>query len=526
MDTPRYTVTITSLTRGWTHTVTQGDVVDRNVSLHLTDTFSLDWTFQDEQIPGQLEPMRVTFGFAAFSTADLPAMAEDDLVSVRVCLGASGPDLVNLLACRVAVPEVTLRPQSVRAAVMSVTAVDLLADLRGRLLTAASTGNSSDRARLRQRYALAGAQLGRSIGVPAAWDDEEHANSLDSVGTGTLTYFWPEKNADKFLESLSASWSPDGIHHTVTPHYGWGYPTGYEWCGPSGTGSPWSGIVPQVDPNSLIKFLMTPAGRTLADAAPLPLRFVVEGGLLTLTEHADADRLLVLDAAWCKVPAVARRSREHVIDTVDIGGVEPAVVEAGTEHDAYEEPDIRRVVTNAVDSAPRRARAVDTQLRLSTYTRSTDVHTTDSYQAANIEAVADVFLTDPTADATPWAFDEFLLTADPMSQAEAEDVLPRIVPSYPGDGRDGRVVRHLTIRALPPEVRFDGMPVVGFVVRGSMTIQRGHLEFTLTTAPGMPSPLLTSPVTVGEVDAASYQATLVSAIDPLITVADLAYVAA
>jgi len=101
-----------------------------------------------------------------------------------------------------------------------------------------------------------------------------------------------------------------------------------------------------------------------------------------------------------------------------------------------------------------------------------------------------------------------------------------VAPRLPGetDG-DGRVVRHVTIHNIDPDLRFDGAPVTGFVTGGSMTMEGGDIVWKLDTTPGLPQYAsgVPAPLTVSEMVAAGSGLTAGDT-DPLITIADLAYV--
>jgi len=142
-------------------------------------------------------------------------------------------------------------------------------------------------------------------------------------------------------------------------------------------------------------------------------------------------------------------------------------------------------------------------------------------------AAAPYFASDASALAAPYSYDAFELRASLVPDAVAADLLPTIAPRLPAetDG-DGRLVRHLTVYGMDPDIRFAGQPVLGFVVSGSLTIVDGELVFTLLTVPGNPTVTggSATPVLVSEVVGTATGAVLPPNIDPQITVAELAYV--
>jgi hypothetical protein len=83
--------------------------------------------------------------------------------------------------------------------------------------------------------------------------------------------------------------------------------------------------------------------------------------------------------------------------------------------------------------------------------------------------------------------------------------------------------------ALDAAARFnDAQPMSGFVVAGELVISGGELTWSLDCVPGDPQYVggAPGPITVGQVDAASYQAHPAGDIDPRIRITDLAYASA
>jgi hypothetical protein len=136
-----------------------------------------------------------------------------------------------------------------------------------------------------------------------------------------------------------------------------------------------------------------------------------------------------------------------------------------------------------------------------------------------------------------WVYDGFTVRASRVPAGLRDRVLPRLAPRVPGepDG-NGQILKHLTIYRPADSMRFADAPglVTGFVTQGQLRIMGGDLVYGFTLTPGLPIALdagnddtaTATPVTVAQVDAATYQGQPVADIDPLIRVSDLAYVAA
>jgi hypothetical protein len=259
--------------------------------------------------------------------------------------------------------------------------------------------------------------------------------------------------------------------------------------------------------------------------------FGVMSGVLTLIPNPTASnprghRPLAIDAGWCELPARFRKAREHAINRLELVGQEtyqqssgsgPVLREAQRVYDNLTAQLSDGTVTRTLPSSLDLGHAADTY--------QTEANRFYSPEAAN---QANLYRTDDSAR-TPWAPDEFTVHLSRMADSVAANVVTRLCPRQPGetDG-DGQVLRHVTVYRLADKDRFaDGKPIMGYLTRGVMKIARGDIVFTLNLTPGLPvyTVAVPAPITVGIVDAAAYQAQPLSSIDPLIRIADLAYVA-
>ena len=220
-----------------------------------------------------------------------------------------------------------------------------------------------------------------------------------------------------------------------------------------------------------------------------------------------------VSARYCEVPATARRSRDHLVNTVVINGVNAYVGGGETRPSAYTHRDAAGVAARGPIT-----RTVDTQLILRFWT-DPDQPEVPGPLESGVAYVASTYLAQPS---TTLAYKDFVVLGHKMPQAVAEAVLPYLTPSYPGDGGDGRVVRHLTIASLPEAVRLPDADASGFITSGQLAIEAGQIRYQLTTTPGRPElPNTPTPITVGEFTAAGYSSLTVDDIAPTLTTADL-----
>lgn len=445
MTTP-YALTVTSLTGDpWSYSWEHEQPVDPNAPTMLADSFAYSWGFNDEQIPGRLTPSTTTFSLWSTSAAAMPSPQQGDLVDVTLRLGVGGALMVRCVG-RITDAVVQLVPASKRPARLTVTVTDLLADLASRF-PVRPRGSFARRA---SRWGLLSYALGLSIGCPVGMDRSMPLLAIE----------WGDDSAESIAATLCASHAPGGVHHTLTPYYGPGYPPGYEWVD--------TGIVassPLPDPESTVKYLLAPASRYMPTAPPQP----------------------TLSAAYCQVPATARRGREHLINTARISGVWQAA--DNTIDGADLEKSGQTTEISSADAATRGplGRDIPTQLVLRLFDQADpDVPLGADVEPA-VRLAAAVHLSDPTALAAAWTFDEFTVLSYATPPPIAAEILPQLVPHYPGDG-DGRLIRHLTVTNLPPHARLTADATVrGFITKGTVAISGGKLTHTLTTTPGNPT---------------------------------------
>lgn len=547
MDAPYYTATVTSLTAGWSYTATHEEVPDPGEPVHLGHTLSYRWGFSDDLVPGQLLPTVASVVLYAQTADDVPDVQIGDQITLDVRVGVAGPRIIQPPPMRVTSATVEIDLDQAYVAEVKVTAVDTLVDLPGMFPAVLGdnfgppgSGLEYDdirgaRRAWRPRLAEIANRIGRTIGCPTWWSDTEHPNP----GTGAAGWAegleralvrrggWNGRSARDLLTQLLNSHQPSGVTHSVAPGYSSNpatFPAGWQRVGPV-AGASWSdsGEPSVAEPATSHRYYLVPASRTVvAGATPWPGRLAVVDGLLTITAQpttGDTNVRVGLDARWCEIPTTARRAREHIINTIKQTG-EIRVQQPSAFVD-YQPGELQHVDAASVAAVGPSGRETPTALNLIPQGALTPL-------APAIAAAR--FFSDASVLAAPWAYDEVKVTSSEIPQADATALLPRIAPRFPGetDG-DGLVLRHVTLYALASEARFgNGDPMTGFVAAGQLAIADGELTWTLECTPGLPqwSGAAPTPVTVGQVDAASYQAQPIELIDPRIRIADLAYVSA
>lgn len=506
MDHPYYTVNVWKPDpdvdggTAWAYDSVEGVAPDPEDDVHLADPLTIDWAFENGVVPGQLVPTAATVRLWCRTAQHVPALQLGDLLEIQVMVGTAGPIVCQPQAMRVAAVELTLTPEDADdyAVLVTITLVDTLAELRGMFPThplgspAGTYGGYSYTARdharewWRSRLAEIGALIGRSIGNPDWWNDVEqpHPGTNDGVAlTGSAGYFglayvdprvgnWDGKSAHQLLTELLNSHQPGGLTHTIVAAYGSSYPGDFEFvCAPD-PGSGLYGTEPiPADPDSDYRYLLVPASRVSAG-------------------HAGFE----LDGDWCEIPARARRSREHVVNTVRLGGrsqlanpADPNLVYAWTD-EALEYVNATDRDTYGVS-----ARDLPTALNLR---RDPNDNPLD-YQAVAPGVVAPRFLTDASARDAGWTYGTFEVVSSRIPQLVAEDLLRYVAPRHYGEADgDGQVLRHVTLTNLDPSIafgyytigdppEFHETPVTGFVTATTLTVA-GDLIWSLTLTPGEP----------------------------------------
>ena len=510
MDAPRYVVTLTGVTRGWIVTATHGDEVDLDdLALRVVplDPFIYSWGFEQDVIPNPTVPDRVTFTLASRTAVDEPAVDLGDVVTALVTFADAGPDIVRTPRLRVTEVETTVVAGEVFPIRTTVTAVDYRSELAA---TYPEQGNGSI-TYFPRRFGLIAQAAALSVGLPTSWPVGPGSPGDKIVGSG-----WNGDSGNDHAAELLAGYVPAGIHYALVPYYGAGYPAGHRWADGGYTVEPGAATGPPLpDPATLVKLLAVPASRKQTVAFQLPLQFVDRDGVLdVISTPAAGPRMPAVSARYCEVPATARRTRDHLVNTVVVNGYNELVFGGENRPSTYTHRD-----TVAIAARGAVTRTVDTQLVLRTYSDPENPEQT-SPVLAGVPAVAATFLAQP---ATTLAYKDFVVLGHTMPQAVAEAVLPYLTPSYPGDGRDGRLVRHITIASIPEELQLRDAEAAGFITSGQVVIERGEIRFELTTSPGRPEyPNTPAAITVGQFTAASYATDIdVPDVDHTLTVADL-----
>lgn len=554
MTPPYYTATLASLSRGWSYTSTDGDVPSGTLPVYLADDWSLTWGFENEQVPGQLLTQTFKFRLYARNVGDLPVVDRGDLVTLDLRIGAAGsriaaPPPFQVTECVVDVDPELVNDPNVYAATAEVTAVDQLSYLRTVQPTSGTTPlvaspYESTFFLWRPRFAQYARQIGVAIGCPTWWGDQEGPlYPLKNDGShfqniSGLIANWEGSGFDIVTRELN-SHHPGGWTHTIVPGYqsnpatwpaGWRRVGPDTWWGDNDFAHPEYAIS---EPVTSFRYYLQPASRK-TPTTELPLRFVMSGATLTVertppTAGGGHSRGAV-DAAWCDLPVSLRRSREHRVNDARLLGWEQlyAPGSGSSSTPGNTTAGVRDYADNA-DIAARNLRTVR-EIPTNLFFGEVPFPTNPTFDVNGREhpIVGPNYLADSSQDSS-WVFDEFKLYASRIPDAYAADLLPKLTPRAAGetDG-DAMVLRHLTVyraspRSLPSDVTG---PISGFIVTGRLRIVDGDLEWTLTLTPGLPvrTGAATTPVTVGEVQAAAYGNTTNPNIDPYVRVGELDYI--
>lgn len=559
-----YVVTVENITRGWSYESTQGEVPDRADPVQLADDLVYGWAFDDELVPHALHSLTLALALWCHSNGDAPTCDLSD--ELRVTVVVDGTTVVESPAMLVTGVEVDtdLPPGALPDGYyvrMVVRANDDTGQLAARKpqprgLTGVwgswPLGTPVGQQRFTKRLAEIGQQVARTIGVPSWWADDATYGPLAAaqqvqvmgVPGGTENHvesvLWTE-DAQTMLESTVNTGQPLRMHHTLVPQLGSSYPAGYK----SSTYQAGTGLDPPTglaDSGSGKGLLVVPASRRTTNQA-WPLELVVSGLLLTLQPAAAGTQVghdaIGVDAAWCDLPVRARRAREHVVNTVELKSLLWRT-RYNPGDPASESSTVPGSVTVTDPDKP--AGELVNRRTVPTYIWALGQEPGSTF-AAGESALAyqgdhwDYLWWSDDSQREAWVFDAFTLRGSRVPEALWDRVLPRLAPRIPGetDGT-GHVLKHLTIYRPADAVRYADQPglVTGFVTQGQLRVLRGDLVFTLTLTPGLPVALTSAgaetdratPVTVAQVEAATYAAQPAADIDPRIRVSDLAHVAA
>lgn len=528
MTPPYYTVTVTNVTRGWSYSSVHG-TKDESARVQLVEPFKIEWSFEDDLIPAaHMDPVQATVALAARTGLELPEAVVGDRLLIDVRVGTAGKRiLLHPYPLQVGQARATLVRHKYRAR-LELRATDYSpvwkpanVGLNWNARIGAAPG--SYRYYWRERLAELAALGGTSVGAPTWWSDSERPpEGPNSVTVSMNNVPADQSYAGKLQDELERglySHQPNGWPHTAVTVWrtAGDHPAGYGWVGPSSwqpipVPSPPSPVIP--DPGGQIKVELVPAPRAVQTSLGLPFLFALVSSVLTLVPRQVADGdgpvgLLGVSAAWCELPATARRARENNVGVIDVLGKGFRGNPAGGS--ALPVDDYVVTLSNGQSS---------TRRELPTYL---GVETNPGFaNLAGAGLTAQRYFSGAGADA--YAFDGFTIRSKLIPDAIAAWLLARLAPRLPGetDG-DNRLVRHVTLYGVEPDSRLSTTPVQGFVVGGELRIEDGDMVWELRTSPGAPlwSAGAPTPITVGELYGASWSTTLTPSVDPNVRVADL-----
>jgi hypothetical protein len=511
MTPPWYRVTVASITEAWSYDCTQGDTPDPDDVVQLADGLSYAWEWEGGLISGQLAPSTATVRLWCRTADDVPPMDVGDLFQITVEIyDGHEADWVAVIdkTMRVSSVDVDLTPPddgpifgtdpAPYSALVTVDTVDLTADLRAMVIdnplgiAAGTYGGltypyrSNARTTWRYRLAEVAALIARTVGAPTWWATTEDApvptfggtpSSVPGSGMVTIT---PEiggfggKTAWQLLTELCNTWQPIpsgtsyNITHAIAPHYGASYPTDYAWVAGAAGGTVYNYEPAPTDPASTIRYMLVPASRRA-------------------TTSQDWHGGVALDADWCRIPAKARRSREHIVNNVRLGG--RALVTADDDATyAFKWTDTAVEFSDATDVAGfgPSTRELPTQLILYRHPNPVPVA---AYPA--VDPCGNRYLSVTSARNAGYTYDTFVLQSSLVPNGPSDNalgVLGRLAPRWPGEAwGDGQLLRYVVVSNLDPAIGFGGTTVTGFLRAGVMSVADGDITWNLTLTPGDPT---------------------------------------
>lgn len=552
---PLYTLTLTNVTRGWAYTATEGVVPSSADPVQLADDLSYQWAFQDGLVPSAtMEPLQMSARLYCHTAGDVPKVDRGDELRLDLRLGTVGKYLVRSPAMLVTTVELDtdvplgVGPASYTTSVLIRAADDTaqLDSLKPQPRVQSSNGVPVAQTRFRRKLTEIGQQIGRSVGVPSWWAQDGPLFTGSPATSPNLAQpnlprgfnVWTENARQLFTRTLNDV-QPGWLNHTLVPGYLTGaYPTGYATSNEPADLEPVTGVA---DPASSYRLLCVPAGRRTRGQA-WPLVFAVRSGVTTLQPSAaaatDGHDPIAVDAAWCDLPVKLRRAREHVVNVATLSSWVRKVEALTSSSTKITEVDGEATTSDVRAGEQATQRTIPVQVQLGDTWDSTYISGQTPAPAPGPYATDRwrTFVSD-TSQRAAWVYDAFTLRASRVPTDLRDLVLTRLAPRIPGetDG-NGHVLKHMTIYRPAPQARPVDAPglIAGFVVSGQLRVVNGDVLYTFTLTPGLPIPMTAgyvdttapTPVTVAQVDGGAYQAQLCNTLDPLIRVADLAYVAA
>ena len=510
---PRYrhqwTVILREVTDKWTLVTYRDEEPDPEADVVLAYDLTTRWNFEDDVVPGQLEPSTLTFSYVARSVEVMPTVEEGQIVSFDFSIHhAEHPaPLIWHWYFRVATVDISLSPGSNYPVRVTVTLSDLLADLASRFPAQKWPNSGVRQAEVRPmaatdwetRLRQIAASIDTTIIRPNWWPAPDLATGpLLSIG-------WGEESARSVIGSLLASRAPLGHHHTLVPHYNQFWPALDPWPN-------WTHVqqvpelAPWVLPSQPVGYAAMPAGRGFFRPHGMPYVPVTTGERWTVALDVHPDmlaRLPIIDAAWCRGPAHARRSREHAVNVMRIEG---EVTKLSTTPDGLDysgQPGQREVIYATDEGEAPRSRGVKTQLvvRSTTVTAAGEEPRSEAAIVPAIRSAATAHLPDVGARSEIYAWDAFEVELDAMPPAYAARLTPMMFPQAVGI-YDDVILRYVLLHSLPEEIRLTGNELGGYMTGATMTISGGPdgggaVHFTVSTTPGNPQMLASTGALTG-----------------------------
>ena len=462
----------------------------------ILDGFEYSWSHKDGQIPGSLDPARVSMTFAAPSYADLPPINIGTRWKITLKVGGTAT-ANNVVHREFNITDVSLsfdpnRPYPAEAKIIF---TDLLAKLRAtnsgalRLLTAHRAKAAwYDLLNIAESVALHAIASSVYTLVPAMSTGETWAGRprvLDGFRNASTTEGLASALASSPMRDRHWSAFPSSYHATEQPYpYAWGevwYATiAADIAQKLGIDTPASG-----EPEYL---QLLPHDRKVLGRVEALYTLSLSAGSYRLTrrtpEYASHSEILLLDACKVQVPASAVFSRAHTVTVLEVEG---GVLDDDTTPNSpwRDRLGVTSIASPYASMYGINSAAVETDIATARDDRGGRDENTGRISNATAAAAS---MMQPSHSHAPdmMVFDDFTVRGNQFdSQAEAFRVFKRLTPSQYVDGSEpGGAVCPVVIFDIDPDLGIPSDEVRGFASAGQINISNGEITYQLSLTPG------------------------------------------